>query len=111
VHLPEEKQAILRKNGVSAQDVTLGIRPEHIIICDDDTTSHVSAVVDVSEMMGSSINLHVKVNQKDVIIIVQTMKLTGELKDGFAFGEKVNFTFGGDMIHMFNKETEMNLLV
>ena len=36
VHLPEEKQQALRANNVEPQDITLGIRPEHIMLCSDD---------------------------------------------------------------------------
>lgn len=65
VHLPEEKQQALRANNVEPQDITLGIRPEHIMLCSDDAAAHISATVDVSEMMGSSVHLHVNANGKD----------------------------------------------
>lgn len=101
VELDEEKQARLAANNVESQEVYLGIRPEHTIISD----SGVTAKVDVSEMMGSSVHLHVSAEGKDVIIIVPTT----EMKGHYSMGDTVHFTFNGAMAHVFSKETEKNL--
>lgn len=111
VHLPEEKQQALRaNNNVEPQDITLGIRPEHIMLCSDDAAAHISATVDVSEMMGSSVHLHVNANGKDVVVIIPTIDLDGSAQQMFGYGSKVNFTFGGNVLHMFSKENEKNLI-
>ena len=110
VHLPEEKQQALRANNVEPQDITLGIRPEHIMLCSDDAAAHISATVDVSEMMGSSVHLHVNANGKDVVVIIPTIDLDGSAQQMFSYGSKVNFTFGGNVLHMFSKENEKNLI-
>ena len=101
VELSEEKQARLAANSVESQDVILGVRPEHTSIVDEG----IEAKVDVSEMMGSSVHLHVTAEGKDVIIIVPTADMTGS----FAMGDKVHFTFKGNVAHVFSKETEKNL--
>lgn len=101
VELDEEKRARLAANNVQSQDVYLGIRPEHTILGDEG----VVAKVDVSEMMGSSVHLHVSAEGKDVIIIVPTT----EMKGHFKLGDTVHFTFNGSMAHVFSKETEKNL--
>jgi multiple sugar transport system ATP-binding protein len=111
VRLPKVKQDILAKNDAKAQDITLGIRPDHVVICDESDPTCVPAIVDVSEMMGSSINLHVKVDEHDMIIIVPTMNLSGSHADKLAYGSKIHFKFDGDMVHMFNKEDGKSLLV
>ena len=110
VHLPEEKQQALRANNVEPQDITLGIRPEHIMLCSDDAAAHISATVDVSEMMGSSVHLHVNANGKDVVVIIPTIDLDGSAQQMFSYGSKVNFTFGGNVLHMFSKENEKILI-
>ena len=102
VELSAEKEARLLANNVQSQDVTLGIRPEHTELSD----KGVSAKVDVSEMMGSSVHLHVSAEGKDVIIIVPTTEL---LSDQFKMGQEVHFTFSGNVAHVFSKETEKNL--
>ena len=104
----EAKQKRLAAKGVTPQDVTLGIRPEHVTLTDD-APELVTGTVDVSEMMGSSIHLHLNTLGKDVIVIVQTQDLKEEKRGGFKLGEKVSFTFGGDVIHLFGKDDEKNL--
>ena len=102
VELSADKQARLLANDVQSQDVTLGIRPEHT----DLTESGIPAKIDVSEMMGSSVHLHVTAEGKDVIIIVPTADL---INDNFKMGDEVHFTFKGSVAHVFSKETEKNL--
>ncbi len=103
-----EKQANLKKNNVEPQQITLGVRPEHIALMGDGENM-LSGSVDVSEMMGSAVHLHVTACGKDSIIIVQTMDLEGKHDASFSIGSKVSFIFGGNVIHMFSKETEKNL--
>ena len=105
VALSEEKQKALSANNVAEQDVTLGVRPEHITLTD----SGVAAKVDVSEMMGSSVHLHVNANGKDVVIIVSTMDMTGAQVAALTTGANVQFAFGGNNCHVFSKETSINL--
>ena len=92
------------------EDIILGIRPEHISLCAGNAGEpHVRAVVDVCEMMGSSMHLHVRAGDKDVVLVLQTVDLPVEKRAGFAFGEEVCFTFRPELMHLFSKETEKNL--
>ncbi len=103
--LTAEKQQALRDKGVEAQEITLGVRPEHIMLCAEDAQeSHIKATVDVSEMMGSSIHLHVNANDKDVVLVLATVDLPAEHRAGFRYGNPVNFTFGGNVMHLFDQE-------
>ena len=103
--ISEEKQAKLREHGAAAGAVTLGVRPEHIMLCAPDAAESVAATVDVSEMMGSSIHLHVNTSGKDVVLVISTVDLPEDHRFGFRFGENVNFTFGSNVIHVFDKES------
>ena len=105
VELAEEKQAKLAKNNVAAQDVVLGVRPEHIELSQEG----IDAKVDVSEMMGSTVHLHVTAMGRDVVLVVSTMNLTGAEVAALTAGAAVKFTFGGHVCHVFNKETGINL--
>ena len=102
VELSKDKEERLKNNNVQSQDVILGIRPEHTELAD----KGVPAKIDVSEMMGSSVHLHVSAEGKDVIIIVPTTEM---LSDAFKMGQQVHFTFNGAVAHVFSKETEKNL--
>ena len=102
--ISEEKQASLRAHGAAAGPVVLGVRPEHIMLCDKGATS-VKATVDVSEMMGSSIHLHVNANGKDVVLVIATVDLPEDHKFGYRYGEEVSFTFSENVVHIFDKES------
>ena len=101
VQLDEKKTARLLKNNVQSQPITLGVRPEHTNISD----KGVPAKVDVSEMMGSSVHLHVDADGRDVIIIVPIL----DMEDNYNYGDLVHFTFNGNVAHVFSKETDKNL--
>ena len=102
VKMDEEKTARLLANNVQSQAVTLGVRPDHTAI----TETGIEAKVDVSEMMGSSVHLHVTTaDGRDVVIIVPTV----DMKGSFAMGDTVHFSFGGNVAHVFSKETDKNL--
>ena len=104
----EEKQARMRANGVQSCPITLGIRPEHITLTEDGPES-LSGTVEVSEMMGSSVHLHLNSLGQNVIVIAQTVDIDEDHRGGFSLGDKVSYTFSGDLIHMFSKEDEHNL--
>ena len=101
VQLDEKKTARLLNKNVQSQPITLGVRPEHTNISD----KGVPAKVDVSEMMGSSVHLHVDADGHDVIIIVPIL----DMEDNYNYGDLVHFTFNGNVAHVFSKETDKNL--
>ena len=105
VELSDEKQAKLAANGVEPQDIVLGVRPEHIELA----AEGVDAKVDVSEMMGSSVHLHVTAMGRDVVLVVSTMNMTGAEVAALTGGANVKFNFAGHVCHVFNKETGINL--
>ena len=104
--LSAEKQANLKRNNVQPQAITLGVRPEHITL-EGDASRMLTGKVDVSEMMGSAVHLHVNVLGKDAIIIVQTMDLKDQ--SALTMGKDISFTFPAEMVHLFDKSTTMNL--
>ena len=101
VELAEDKQVRLSAKNVPEQDVTLGVRPDHIMLCADG----VKGTVDVSELMGSSVHLHISTHDHDVVVIVPTNGNAAH----FPMGSEVNMIFGGNVAHVFSKETEKNL--
>lgn len=103
--LPSEKQEHLKRNSVKPAKITAGIRPEHIVLKD---TGNFSGTVDISEMLGSMIHLHVKSLNTDMIIAVQTMNLMRPSKN-FVHNEKISYSLGGRYIHLFDRETGKNL--
>ena len=106
VELSEDKQAALSANNVEPQAITLGVRPEHIALTDGEG---IESKIDVSEMMGSSVHLHVNACGKDVVMVISTMNMTGAEVSALSAGVPVKFAFGGNVCHVFGKETGINL--
>ena len=105
IALSDTKSKNLADRDTAPQKVIVGARPEHITL-DEKPGSMIEGTVDVSEMMGSSVHLHVNVGGKDCIIIVPTLDLdTGDL----GAGSTVKFTFAPNAVHVFDPETEKNL--
>ena len=105
VVLSDDKQEALTANGVEEQEITLGIRPDHLTLEEEG----VPAVIDVHELMGSSIHLHVNTLGKDVVLIVSTMNMTGAEVSALSSGVPVKLGFLGSVCHVFSKETGVNL--
>ncbi len=101
VELSEDKQQRLAAKDVAEQQVTVGVRPEHVII----GQSGIPAKVDVSEMMGSSVHLHMSALGGDMIAIVP---LNGEAAH-YPMGMDVKLSFGGHVVHVFSKDDSKNL--
>jgi len=102
VVLSEEKQKRLSDNQVQEQEVYAGVRPEHVRLTDNGF----KGTVDVSELMGSSIHLHMTdQNGKDMVVIINDKK---DFKS-FQPGAVLNMTFGPDDVHIFDMKTEKNL--
>lgn len=98
--LSKEKQDRLKAKGVKEQDITLGVRPDHMVLAD----KGIKAKVDVSELMGTSVHLHVTALGRDVIAIVPTEGRKVELA-----GQEIYLTFSGNVANLFSKEDEKNL--
>ena len=100
VVLSDEKQERLSAKGVKAQDVVLGVRPDHIVLSDNG----IKGKVTVSELMGSSCHLHLDVDGKDAIAIVPT-----EGREVDYVNKDVCLSFSGNTAHVFSKEDQTNL--
>lgn len=108
VVLSDEKQINLSRCSTKPQTVLLGVRPEHVMLCDDGCHA-IHATVDVSEMMGSAIHLHLRACGRDSVVVVQTINLSNMNPGSFSIGQDAFFTFSGNVVHLFNSETGNNL--
>lgn len=100
--LPEETCEILRTRNIPDRDITVGVRPEHISLAD----SGITATVDVSEMMGSNVHLHVSIGDSDAIVIVPNASDIGS----FSPGDSINLDIPGRRLHLFDGATGENLI-
>jgi len=80
----------------------------HLIIVTLETTpgATLTGEVEVPEMMGSFVHLHLNTLGRDVIVIVPTL----DLKDNsLRIGSKIRFTFAPNAVHVFDPESGKNL--
>ena len=103
-----EKQERLRKAGVKPQAIILGVRPEHIMLLENGEPG-LQGKVEVTEMMGSAVHLHVDAYGRDSNIIAQTSGMEGARHVPRESGTPISFTFGGNVVHLFSKEDDHNL--
>lgn len=110
--LSAEISAQLADRKVEAKEIEFGVRPEHIMLTAPDSAQpHVKSQVRVSEMMGSSIHLHVRtIDGDDAVIVIQTVDLNPDKRFGFKYNDEVNFTFGDSVPHLFDPTTGKNLI-
>ncbi|MBQ6593407.1 MAG: ATP-binding cassette domain-containing protein, partial [Solobacterium sp.] len=101
----EDKQERLRERNTPEMDILVGARPEHITL-NETEGAMIEGTVDVSEMMGSSVHIHLNTGGKDSIIIVPTLDLGDQQ---LTYGSKVRFTFAPNVVHMFDPDTTENL--
>ena len=100
VEVSDDKQQRLSANNVPAQKITLGVRPDHMVVGNEG----IDGLVNVSELMGPAAHLHMTVKDKDVIVIVPTL-------GGYVnyVGQTIKLGFSGSHVHLFSKENERNL--
>ena len=113
VRLPlnEEQNAILSRKGVGSQEIILGVRPEHTTVLFDHSEGAIECTIDVNEMMGSELHLHLRSRNDDKIIVrLPTVDLTKEQRAGLSYGNKMFITFPAKVMHLFDPETEKSLI-
>ena len=105
-----EKGKALAEKYASTGKVLLGVRPEHISLAKEGENA-IPCVLEVNEMMGSELHLHVYTEDGTRLIVrVPTVNLDTHERDALVQGKKLYLTFSGKVMHFFNPETEENLL-
>ena len=100
VVLSDAKQQRLKENNIEPQSIVLGVRPDHMTI----GRVGIEGTVEVSELMGAQIHLHMDVKGKDVIAIIPTL---GGYTD--YVGKNIKLEFTGNNLHLFSKVNDKNL--
>ena len=100
--LDAQRQKLLSDRGEKDREVIVGIRPVHLTVAEQG----LPATIDVSEMMGSEMHLHLTVEGQDVIAIIPTAGLN---LDTVRSGSQTHFDFDPSLMHLFDPETEKNL--
>ncbi len=106
-----EKGEMLAKAGAESGEILLGVRPEHIVLSKTPENA-IPCTLEVNEMMGSELHLHVFTEDGTRLIVrIPTIDLTPEERTSLVRGKKLFISFEGKVMHFFDKETQKNLLV
>ncbi len=106
-----EKGRELAQANVDSCDVMLGVRPEHMVLAAQPGEGVIPCKLEVNEMMGSELHLHVYTEDGTRLIVrVPTINLTVEQRSNLVYGAQLYITFEGKVMHFFNNESELNLI-
>ncbi|MBQ2297287.1 MAG: ATP-binding cassette domain-containing protein, partial [Ruminiclostridium sp.] len=113
IEVTGKKAQMLLDRGIESRKITLGVRPEHVTLAKPGDPDAIACTIRVNEMMGSELHLHVNADANDdrLIVRIPTIQLEDEERHGMVFGAKLNVTFEGKVMHFFDNETGVNLLV
>ena len=111
IEVTGEKGQLLNEKNAKDRDILLGVRPEHMKLSFDATPDTIPARLEVNEMMGSELHLHVFTEDGTRWIVrVPTIDLTTEQRASLKNGAQVYITFEGKVMHFFDPTTEKNLI-
>ena len=111
IEVDGENGELLKKKGIKAGEILLGVRPEHINLVGAAAANTINGHLLVNEMMGSELHLHVAVEDGTKIIArIPTVDLSYEERANLKNGHPVSLTFPGKVMYFFDPETEKNLL-
>ncbi len=92
-------------------NVTLGVRPEHIVLGKEGDPASIHVAIQVNEMMGSELHLHVLTDDGTALVIrVPTIQLSEEERDSMVAGKEFYITFEGKVMQFFDAENGVSLL-
>ena len=105
------KGKALKERGHEGQEILLGFRPEHVSLAKKAGPDAFKTTVEVNEMMGSELHLHVVAEDGTKLIVrVPTIQLSDEERESMVYGKELYLTVEAKVMHFFNPETEISLL-
>ncbi len=106
-----KKSDMLKEKNMGACEIILGVRPEHFMLAKKEDKNAIACKIDVNEMMGSELHLHVHAeNGEKFIVRIPTVSLDDETRMSLERGHIIYVTFESKVMHFFDPESEMNIL-
>ena len=107
-----KKAEMLKDKGIETREVVMGVRPEHLTLTEKGNPGAIPCTIQVNEMMGSELHLHVLTDSGDKLIVrIPTVSLSDEQRKEMVYGQTIYVTFEGKVMHFFDEQSEKNLLV
>ena len=100
----------LAAKAVDDRSVVLGVRPEHITLSQPGPHA-IPCTIIVNEMMGSELHIHAETEDgAQLVVRVPTLGLCRQERAELVNGAKIHVSFPGEVMHLFDPETERNLI-
>ncbi len=100
----------LAAKAVVGRSVVLGVRPEHITLSQPGPHA-IPCTIIVTEMMGSELHIHAETEDgAQLVVRVPTLGLRRQEQAELVNGAKIHVSFPGEVMHLFDPETERNLI-
>ena len=100
----------LAAKAVDGRSVVLGVRPEHITLSQPGPHA-IPCTIIVNEMMGSELHIHAQTEDgAQLVVRVPTLGLRRQERAELVNGAKIHVSFPGEVMHLFDPETERNLI-
>lgn len=96
IEIPLNNDQKAKLKDYNGKNVMLGIRPEDIF--NDSKEKHIEALVEVVEPLGSEIQLHVRMNSGNRMIV------KAEAQNSFEVGQKLGMSIRPEKVHFFEKD-------
>ena len=112
IEVTGKKAEMLKANAVEAGEILLGVRPEHVTLTTKENPAAIPCTIQVNEMMGSELHLHVTEENGDKLIVrIPTITLDDEQRREMVYGKTIYVTFEGKVMHFFDTNGDRNLLI
>ena len=100
----------LAAKAVDSRSVVLGVRPEHITLSQPGPHA-IPCTIIVNEMMGSELHIHAETEDgAQLVVRVPTLGLHRQERAELVNGAKIHVSFPGEVMHLFDPETERNMI-
>ncbi|MFC6975249.1 ABC transporter ATP-binding protein [Halomicroarcula sp. GCM10025709] len=91
------------RHNATSDELIMGIRPEDISVADAGATNVIETAIDVVEPIGSDNFLYVQLSDEEC-----TVRASADFKP--AHGDPVSLTFDETSLHLFDTQTDQNIL-
>ena len=102
----------LRERDSVPEQITLGVRPENLILTEDGAPNSIEARIRVTEMMGSEIHIHADCeNGKSVILRVPVADMDDAAQSALLSRKTISFVLRERTVCLFDPDDGTNLAV
>jgi multiple sugar transport system ATP-binding protein len=106
-----EKGELLAQKNIPSGKIILGVRPEHMNLTGTKTPDSISCTLQVNEMMGSELHLHlITESGKQIIVRIPTLTMAEGQRSALVYGKQCWVAFEPKAMHFFDPESTNNLL-